>query len=247
MIFIEMGVFWLLLITFCIFQRNRTCKTTNLISENMRLESFRDLYNSEREWKYKLDDIILIPIAILTGVGSIVSFIVINHPITLNFEGYINLGLIILTLISVLCSLVSYTLSYVNISNWSIGYDYSHPTACNDVNAFRDELISEGKTDLIVEKETDDFLAEMFSDCRDGNFKTNEHRAKRVGYGRLFLLISVFLTFFLSIMFIFSSMKFQEINFAKKPPTTVKVTEGSIIKDKTLLIATPKPDSGKKK
>ena len=213
----------------------------------MRLETFRDLHNSEREWKYKLDDIIVIPIAILTGVGSIISFIVANRPIALNLGGYINLGLIILTLISVLFSLVCYTLSYINIANWSKGYDYSHPTACNEVNAFRDELIGEGKTDSIVEKETDDFLAEMFSDCRDENFKINQSRAKKVGYGRLFLLISVFLTFLLSIMFIFSSMKFQETNFAKKPKTTVKVNEGAVKSGKTLLTTTPKPDSGTKK
>jgi hypothetical protein len=213
----------------------------------MRLDTFQKLYEIEREWKYKLDDVILIPIAILTGVGSIVSYIVSIHPLTTNWFGYTSVGIVVLTVSSILLSLIFYALSYVNVRNWKKGYDYSHPTACTDINQYRIELISEGKTEDEADKEVDNFLIEVFSDCRDDNAKINYTRTQNVGYGRLFLLISVFLTFIISIMFIFNTMKFQDIVLAKKPKTTVKVTEGAIQVGKTLLNGQkPKPDSSGK-
>jgi len=244
-----MQILCLLLITFCIFQRNKTEYLTNTTNGNMRLDSFRQLYDSEREWKYKLDDVILVPIAILTGIGSIVSFIISNHPVESGIFGYIYLGFVILTFISVFLSLIFYTLSYINIRNWSKGYDYSHATPCNEINDYRKELINEGQTEDEADKGVEDFLIETFSDSRDDNLKINTQRAKKVGYGRLFLLIAVFFTFFLSIMFIFKTMKFQDINFAKKPKTTVKVNEGAVQDNKTLLTShpKPKPDTGTKK
>ena len=178
-------------------------------TNNMRLEQYQHLYELEREWKYKLDDVILIPIAIITGLCSILYLIIENKIFENNLLDYLFLFFYLVDIILIFISTIFYILSYIKPDFKQYGYQYSHIISCDSIEKYRKTLIEEdGKTPLIANEEIEGFFIESLVECTDDNRKNNRERARYVSKARLFLYIAIVFTFIISTFFTITKMKF---------------------------------------
>lgn len=203
------------------------------------IEIYKEFYFREISRKNELNNIINIPIIIITGIVS-VQFYFYSQQI----ENFLKLYLIVLSIISALSILYSIFYLLKSFSNFSKNHNYKELNEMNSIYKYERELIKEQKEIADAESLFLEYLNEQFSDCASHNFLINKTRTEDIAKSKKGIFISIICTIFFSIIFLISiitmAKKTENTKPIVKPITTIQQPQSVLIKNSKQTKETPK-------
>lgn len=139
------------------------------------LEIYKEFYFREIDRKNELNNIINIPIIIITGIIS-VQFYFYSQQI----ENSLKIYLEVLSIISALSILYSIFYLLKSFGNFFKNHSYKELNEMNSIYKYERELIKEQKKIADAESLFLEYLNEQFSDCASHNFLINKTRTEDI-------------------------------------------------------------------
>jgi hypothetical protein len=193
-------------------------------------EFYKEFYFREIDRKNELNNVINLPILIITGIIS-VQFYFYNQKIE-------NSIVIYLEVLSLICAIsVIYSTYYLlkSFSNFFKNHIYKELNEMKSIYSYEKELIKEQEKKEDAEMLFSEYLNEQFSDCASHNFLVNKIRTEDIAKSKKGIFISVICTSLISIIFLISILtmaKKEESNtHVVKPITTVQKPESVLIQN----------------
>lgn len=203
------------------------------------LEIYKEFYFREIDRKNELNNIINIPIIIITGIIS-VQFYFYSQQI----ENSLKIYLEVLSIISALSILYSIFYLLKSFGNFFKNHSYKELNEMNSIYKYERELIKEQKKIADAESLFLEYLNEQFSDCASHNFLINKTRTEDIAKSKKGIFISIICTILFSIIFLISiitmAKKTENTKPIVKPVTTVQQPQSVLIKNSKQTKETPK-------
>jgi hypothetical protein len=203
------------------------------------IEIYKEFYFREIDRKNELNNIINIPIIIITGIVS-VQFYFYSQQI----ENSLKIYLVVLSIISALSILYSIFYLLKSFSNFFKNHSYKELNEMNSIYKYERELLKEQKEIADAESLFLEYLNEQFSDCASHNFLINKTRTEDIAKSKKGIFISIICTIFFSIIFLISintmAKKTENTKPIVKPVTTVQQPQSVLIKNSKQTKETPK-------
>ncbi|BDB52149.1 hypothetical protein [Flavobacterium ammonificans] len=200
------------------------------------LEIYKEFYFREIDRKNELNNIINIPIIIITGIIS-VQFYFYSQQI----ENSLKIYLEVLSIISALSILYSIFYLLKSFGNFFKNHSYKELNEMNSIYKYERELIKEQKKTADAESLFLEYLNEQFSDCASHNFLINKTRTEDIAKSKKGIFIS---TILFSIIFLISiitmAKKTENTKPIVKPVTTIQQPQSVLIKNSKQTKETPK-------
>lgn len=203
------------------------------------LEIYKEFYFREIDRKNELNNIINIPILIITGIIS-VQFYFYSHQI----ENHLKIYLEFLSLICLLSIIYSVIYLLKSFSNFFKNHSYKELNEMNAIYNYEKELIKEQAKITDAESFFLEYLNEQFSDCASHNFLINKTRTEDIAKSKKGIFISIICTILFSIIFLISiitmAKKTENTKPIVKPVTTIQQPQSVLIKNSKQTKETPK-------
>ncbi len=203
------------------------------------LEIYKEFYFREIDRKNELNNIINIPIIIITGIIS-VQFYFYSQQI----ENSLKIYLEVLSIISALSILYSIFYLLKSFGNFFKNHSYKELNEMNSIYKYERELIKEQKKIADAESLFLEYLNEQFSDCASHNFLINKTRTEDIAKSKKGIFISIICTILFSIIFLISiitmAKKTENTIPIVKPVTTIQQPQSVLIKNSKQTKETPK-------
>lgn len=203
------------------------------------LEIYKEFYFREIDRKNELNNIINIPIIIITGIIS-VQFYFYSQQI----ENSLKIYLEVLSIISALSILYSIFYLLKSFGNFFKNHSYKELNEMNSIYKYERELIKEQKKTAVAERLFLEYLNEQFSDCASHNFLINKTRTEDIAKSKKGIFISTICTILFSIIFLISiitmAKKTENTKPIVKPVTTIQQPQSVLIKNSKQTKETPK-------
>lgn len=203
------------------------------------LEIYKDFYFREIDCKHELNNIINLPILIITGIIS-VQFYFYSQQIEIFLKIYLEI-------LSIICALsLLYSIFYLlkSFSNFFKNHSYKELNEMNAIYEYERELIREQKKIEDAECLFLEYLNEQFSDCASHNFLINKTRTEDIAKSKKGIFISIICTILFLIIFLISittmAKKTENTKPIVKPVTTIQQPQSVLIKNSKQTKRTPK-------
>jgi hypothetical protein len=161
------------------------------------LEFYKEIYFREIDRKNELNNIINIPILIITGIIS-VQFYFYNQQI----ENSLKIFLEVLSLICALSILYSMFYLLKSFGNFFKNHSYKELNEMKSIFNYEKDLIKEQIRIEDAENIFLEYLSEQFSDCASHNFLINKTRTEDIAKSKKGIFISIICTILFSIIFL---------------------------------------------
>ncbi len=203
------------------------------------LEIYKEFYFREIDRKNELNNIINIPVLIITGIIS-VQFYFYSQKI----ENYLIIYLEFLSLICLLSIIYSIIYLSKSFSNFFKNHSYKELNEMNAIYNYEKELIKEQAKIADAESFFLEYLNEKFCDCASHNFLINKTRTEDIAKSKKGIFISLISTILFSIIFLISiitmAKKTENTKPIVKPVTTIQQPQSVLIKNSKQTKETPK-------
>lgn len=200
------------------------------------LEIYKEFYFREIDRKNELNNIINIPILIITGIIS-VHFYFYGQQI----ENHLKIYLEFLSLICLLSIIYSVIYLLKSFSNFFKNHSYKELNEMNAIYNYEKELIKEQAKITDAESFFLEYLNEQFSDCASHNFLINKTRTEDIAKSKKGIFISIICTILFSIIFLISIITMAKKTENTKPiVTTIQQPQSVLIKNSKQTKETPK-------
>ncbi|WP_291104070.1 MULTISPECIES: hypothetical protein [unclassified Flavobacterium] len=203
------------------------------------LEIYKEFYFREIDRKNELNNIINIPILIITGIIS-VQFYFYSQQIENSLKIYLEV-------LSIICALsILYSIFYLlkSFGNFFKNHSYKELNEMNSIYKYERELIKEQTKIADAESFFLEYLNEQFSDCASHNFLINKTRTEDIAKSKKGIFISIICTILFSIIFLISiitmAKKTENTKPIVKPVTTIQQPQSVLIKNSKQTKETPK-------
>lgn len=166
------------------------------------IEFYKEFYFKEIDRKNELNNLINIPILVVTTIISI-NFFLFSQKLNCNillFGKFIS----IINLVSVL-----YTTFYLlkSFSNFFKTHRYKELTNMNKILNYENELNDEQENESDADYLFLEYLKTEFADCATHNFLINKTRTEDIAKSKKGIFISIIITLLFSIIYIISISK----------------------------------------
>jgi hypothetical protein len=203
------------------------------------LEIYKEFYFREINRKNELNNVINIPILIITGIISVQFYFYSQQ-----MEIYIK---IYLEVLSIICALgILYSIFYLlkSFSNFFKNHSYKELNEMNSIYKYEKELINEQDKIAVAENLFLVYLNEQFSDCASHNFLINKTRTEDIAKSKTGIFVSIISTILISIIFLITNITMAKKNEntepVVKPVTTVQQPQSVLIKNSKQTKQIPK-------
>ena len=203
------------------------------------LEIYKEFYFKEIDRKNELNNVINIPILIITGIISVQFYFYSQQ-----MEIYIK---IYLEVLSIICALgILYSIFYLlkSFSNFFKNHSYKELNEMNSIYKYERELINEQDKIADAENLFLVYLNEQFSDCASHNFLINKTRTEDIAKSKTGIFVSIISTILISIIFLITNITMAKKNENTepivKPVTTVQQPQSVFIKNSKQTKEIPK-------
>ena len=194
------------------------------------LDFYKEFYFREIDRKNELNNVINIPILIITGIIS-VHFYFYTQQIQNSFKIY----LFILSFIAGVSIIYSTFYLLKSFSNFFKNHSYKELNEMKVIYKFERDLITEQSKVEDAEKLFSESLVEQLSDCESHNFLINKTRTEDIAKSKIGIFISVITSILFSIIFLISILTMEtkeETNKSSvKPVSTVQQPQSLLIKN----------------
>lgn len=203
------------------------------------LDIYKEFYFREIDRKNELNNIINIPILIITGIVSVQYYFYSQQ-----IENYLKIYIEFLSLISLLSIIYSVIYLLKSFSNFFKNHSYKELNQMNTIYNYEIELIKEQAKIKDAESLFLEYLNKQFCDCASHNFLINKTRTEDIAKSKKGIFLSVICTILFSIIFLISiitmAKKTENTKPIVKPVTTIQQPQSVLIKNSKQAKETPK-------